>query len=78
MKKASNAAALDEALKGDTLPSPIWVATDEPLLQVEYGDRVRARAEVGRGKAVDGPGQAPAEAVEDKEQGRGHDPLAGR
>ena len=44
MKKAGTAAALDAALRAPTLPSPIWVATDEPLLQVEYGDRVRARA----------------------------------
>ena len=32
MKKAGNAAALDEALRSATLPSTIWVATDEPLL----------------------------------------------
>ncbi len=40
--------------------------------------RVRARAEVGRRIPPDWPGQPPAEAVEDKEQGRGHKPLAGR
>ena len=53
MKKAGNAAALDEALRSATLPSPIWVATDEPLLQVEHGDRIRARArEVGHVERV--------------------------
>ena len=53
MKKAGNAASLDEALKGATLPSPIWIATDEPLLQVEHGDRVRARArEAGHAERV--------------------------
>jgi len=44
VKKASTATALDEALRGSTLPSPVWVATDEPLLMVEHGDRIRARA----------------------------------
>lgn len=44
MKKVSSAAALDDSLGAKTLPSPVWIATDEPLLQVEYGDSVRRRA----------------------------------
>lgn len=43
MKRVAAGDALAQAL-ARTLPSPIWVATDEPLLQVESGDLVRARA----------------------------------
>ncbi len=43
MKKVATAAALDQAL-ARALPAAVWIATDEPLLQVEFGDRVRARA----------------------------------
>ena len=43
VKKVATAAALDQAL-AQALPAAIWIATDEPLLQVEFGDRVRLRA----------------------------------
>ena len=43
MKKVATAAALDQAL-AQSLPAAVWIATDEPLLQVEFGDRVRVRA----------------------------------
>jgi DNA polymerase-3 subunit delta len=43
VKKVATAAALDQAL-AQSLPAAVWIATDEPLLQVEFGDRVRVRA----------------------------------
>ncbi len=43
MKRVAALAALDQAI-ARSLPTPAWVATDEPLLQVEFGDRIRARA----------------------------------
>jgi DNA polymerase-3 subunit delta len=43
VKRVAAGDALAQAL-ARSLPSPIWVATDEPLLQVESGDLVRARA----------------------------------